>query len=648
MILSSIEPFLGLGLKEPIDLRSNIVGIIGRNGSGKTRLLQAIASGKSQLQVNGEVVSSDRVMNLAMAQIQPGLTFGFDAVRHRDETRQAAAIYDSNRGKFSPLPNKSAAAIGSAGMGRMGMGRSGMVSVHQVAHIASAASRALKRDVNELSQQDIADYFVAAPYLSLGSLNATATMRAYWERWEENGRNEYQNVKYGYGLPVWTPEEFVRRFGPPPWDVFNDFLKSVLDGRYQIKTPTNETIATYEATLFRDDGLSIEPNSLSSGEKVLMWLCLSMYAVNAGHLTEGPKVLLLDEPDAALHPQMVQKMHTTLQTISDRLGTSIIFTTHSPTTVALFDSGPIFRVSEHSLELVDRDSAIGDLLVGVERVSINYTNRRQIYVESHRDAELYRTLFGLLRTWGEQVSPHLSLSFIPAAPKISPELVRQLLTAHLGDLEAPRVDDYIEAMNGQGNCVQVVGAVECLVREGSTTVSGIVDWDLNPMPKEPNVQVLGFERFYAIENAILNPLTLGIYLLQVHSDKVDAKDFGLPAEYDPTSLYDRVEDWQQIADTVTKRVLGVEEAQRDVECTFLRGARVHFDRRYVHHQGHDLEAKIRAGYAYPFLNGVPKRTGLLMEVVNRGIRTSHGRSMPRDFADLFAALQNTRTTTLDN
>lgn len=640
MQLTSVEDFLGLKLAQPVELKSNIVGIVGRNGSGKTRLLQAIATGKVRATIEGQTVPPDRILSLPVDRLQPSLVFGFDPVRHRDELRQAAALYEAHRGKFHADAAKSLAQIGPQSAGRMSQ-----VNTHQLVHVVSAAGAALEKDVNSLTQDDIVDFYAAAPVSAMGSLNVTATILAYWDRIEKNGEHEFRNAKYGSSLPFWTPVEFESRFGPPPWMVLNELLQSILDGKFHIKYPTNETIASYEAKLFREDDREIDPNTLSSGEKVLMWLCLSMYAVTSGRLALAPTVILLDEPDAALHPQMVQKLHVVLQTISKRFNSHIIFTTHSPTTVALFDAGQIFRVSEDDLKVLDRDAAIGELLVGVDRVSVSFSNRRQVFVESFRDAELYQAIFGMLRTWGVGVSPYISLSFVPAAPKVSSHLVRQLLETSFKGLDSTAVESFIDMLNGQGNCAQVVGAVESLAEDPSANVRGVVDWDLEAKP-EGNLHVFAHERFYATENAILNPLTLGLFLLQNHAERLHAVDYGLQDGYDPTTLSTDEPRWQSIADAVTQRVLGIHEVHHDIECTFLRGERVKFDSRYAHMQGHELETKVRG--VYPFLNAVPKRLGLLMEVVVRGMRLGQGRSMPADFSDLFAAIQQPSTSSIDS
>ena len=351
--------FQGLRITATAESESNIAAIIGRNGSGKTRLLNAIVQGRVPVFVNGAVVPQDRILLLTLNELQPTLVFDFDPLLHLKQQQQAVELYRARIGRFRSDWRRSYAAVGPTGLPN----HLTEVGTAQLAHVVSRASRVLGKDVNDLSDEDIADFWSEAELMHMGSLNVTSTMQAYLKQKENNDFYEFRNEKYGEQHPYRSPEEFRLRFGPPPWEMFNEFLRTVLDGRYHINVPTDKCITSYCAKLHRtEDNLETHPTWLSSGEKVLMWLCLSMYAANAGRVIDPPKLLLLDEPDGALHPQMIQKLHMVLRDIASSFDSGIIFTTHSPTTVALFDAGPVWQVSERELLEIAKDAAIADLL----------------------------------------------------------------------------------------------------------------------------------------------------------------------------------------------------------------------------------------------------------------------------------------------
>ena len=503
---------------------------------------------------------------------------------------------------------------------------------------AYRASTALGKDVNDLDDAEFGDYFSGEEIAAMGSINVTGTVRAYVEKMDRNKEAHYRNHEYGENNRCLTDEQFRVRFGPPPWELLNEILRVVLDARYEFEAQVLSNIAGYDGKLIRvEDGKVVDPVWLSSGEKVLMWLCLSMYATDTRSGAEPWKLLLLDEPDSALHPQIIQKLHMVLERIANAFECGIIFTTHSPTSVALFNAGPIWQISEQSIVVVDKDVAIAELLVGLDQISIHYTKCKQVYVESHKDADIYSAMFSYLRRWDSGVSKHIALSFIPAATKLARENITNLLKAHFGEPDPQRTEAFVQALNGQGDCMQVIGAVESLNAHDGLPVHGIIDWDLRNTPIG-RIRILGEGLFYNIESAVLNPLTLGVYLLQNFPGNVRAEDFGLANGFDLVTLYTDSSHWQAVADGVMRRVLGVRDVNCDLECPFLSGGRVRLDQNYTHKNGHELEQQLKQPSVFPFLNGI-RRPGLMMDVIQKVVHASKGRMMPKAFIDLFVAIQ---------
>lgn len=630
MLLRNVTEFRGFKLPTDVELNTKITAIVGRNGAGKTRLLDAIGNAVSVLH-DGNEIPLNQIQKLSLEKLKPGLVFGFDRFEHAKSLEWIRSNFAQYQ---TPLSEDLHSFVNTFGRN---LGNADGVTAASLACAAEAASQALSKTISELDGSDVAEFHSASQFMQLGTLNVTAIFLEYLARQEQNEINLFRNERFGQNLPYRTPEEFEMLFGRPPWEQFNDTLKFVLDGRYEVEVPNANDWANYEARLIQAGGKSIDSSSLSSGEQTLLWLCLSRYAVSSRLIRGLPQLLLFDEPDSTLHPQMIQKMHSVLKDLSEQVACGIIFTTHSPTTIALFGEDSVFRVSESDgLAKIGKDEAIAELLVGVDQVSIHYTNRRQVYVESDRDAYLYQEIFRLLREWNKIESSHISLAFIPAAPKLSPNLVEQILLRELRDISADTLSRITDALNGQGNCVQVIGTVETLVDQGNPTVHGVVDWDERNRCSD-RIHVHAPDLFYSFENAILNPVTLGFYLLSSHRKEVTPSSMGLSDSSDLIGLFDDPTAWQLVADSVTNKVIEACSLNRDVECEFLFGSTVQFDKRYVFMNGHDLQAKIVK--VFPFLKAFSRWPGLMGEVLLNGVASCSGRTLPRTFVRLFSEIQ---------
>ena len=172
---------------------------------------------------------------------------------------------------------------------------------------------------------------------------------------------------------------------PPPWEVLRTILSEMRDAAgddglfdFDFSDPGDHplTMGSYEQFAFkaemtnRTSGAEYELDSLSSGEKVLMALCLSSFNYSLGR--RRPKLLLLDELDAVLHPSMVAALVTTLRSLFLKHGTKVLMTSHSAMTVAVLDENDIFRVVRNggdvSVSRATKSEAIVDLSEGLATV----------------------------------------------------------------------------------------------------------------------------------------------------------------------------------------------------------------------------------------------------------------------------------------
>ena len=151
---------------------------------------------------------------------------------------------------------------------------------------------------------------------------------------------------------------------PPPWDTLRDVMTTMRDAAgedglfdFDFSDPTDRPLdmSNYREFSFktemtnRTSGAHYEPNTLSSGEKILMALCLASFNQRLGR--RRPRLLLLDEIDAVLHPSMVTALVAALKSLFLNHGCRVLMTTHSPMTVAALPENNVYRVIRRGAEV---------------------------------------------------------------------------------------------------------------------------------------------------------------------------------------------------------------------------------------------------------------------------------------------------------
>ncbi len=173
----------------------------------------------------------------------------------------------------------------------------------------------------------------------------------------------------------------------PPWDTMREILSEMRERtgqeglfNFDFSDPDNHNLdmGSYEQFAFkaeltnRSTGTQYEIDSLSSGERVLMALCLASFNQYLGRRIPG--LLLLDELDAVLHPSMAAALVSTLKSLFVSQGTKVLMTSHSPMTVAALDETDIFRVARKGTHVTvsrtTKAEAIEELSEGLATVDV--------------------------------------------------------------------------------------------------------------------------------------------------------------------------------------------------------------------------------------------------------------------------------------
>ena len=380
--------------------------------------------------------------------------------------------------------------------------------------------------------------------------------KLYHVRFVENKFNKFLNETEGQQNNVLSDEEFERLYGPKPWELINTML-SRAGLSYKVNHPKDGCNKELDFTLNLTDvntGTVIQVNDLSTGEKVLMSLALSIY--NTKEETARPDVLLLDEPDAALHPEYSKVLvEAILESIVNEAKVKVIISTHSPMTVAIAPEESIFLMDKTVSKpiKITKRQGVSLLTKDLDNVRLSFENRRQVFVESAYDAQYFS------------------------------RIISQIC------MDFPTVPQFLPPKSSSGsNCDEVSSIVNALRGFGNDLVYGIKDFD-GKNHSSDCVFVLGENKRYAIENYVFDPIYVAFLLIR--EGALRTEDIGLsPLSYVQLNLLDDL-DIQKMIDYVITR-LGLSSINQ-IKYKVQSGKEFVATREYFMFRGHDLETKIK-------------------------------------------------------
>lgn len=374
--------------------------------------------------------------------------------------------------------------------------------------------------------------------------------------------------------------EILDEIGAKPWEILRDIIKEA-NLPFEITDPGNIGIrASYKFAITKNTTNEIVKfEDLSSGERVLFSLAFFMFNSQEGG--KFPKLLLLDEPDAHLHPSMTAQLLKVLKTVLiDKYGVQIIMTTHSPSTVAISPEDSIFLMDPaigYPLP-IEKDLAIKSLLSGIPNLYVSYKDRRQVFVESEYDVNYYDKIY---KRVFQYLDEDVNLNFISSG-------------------------DAVTDKNGRptANCDQVIKITKILKEAGNPHIFGIIDFDEGKNKSTDTLIILGSGNRYSIENYIFDPVLLGMLLLR--EKYINTSEAAVPQlHYNDVNTHTQG-NLQKLSDYIVGKVLAETKItdQSTKDCTMLNGLTISVKAWYLMNPGHDLEDLLIK--AFPKLNELKK------------------------------------------
>lgn len=194
-------------------------------------------------------------------------------------------------------------------------------------------------------------------------LNDWDSFIAFYSKWER-GRNN--NIIKVLKTDKDKAQDILNQ--KTPIDVINELFENYnFEYRMQINTKLSPIKIYFES--IKDNSIkNIELSSLSSGEKMIVSLMMWSHNKNTSKIV---KCLLLDEPDAHLHPSLSKMfMEIIYEKFVKEYKIQVVIATHSPSTIAYVpeeeDVSILFMDKDKkNIETIDKHNAIQQLSSGL-------------------------------------------------------------------------------------------------------------------------------------------------------------------------------------------------------------------------------------------------------------------------------------------
>lgn len=596
-------PLPRLVLKDDFSFDDYLCLITGKNGTGKTRLLNALPTLMFRVEIDGKQIEPQNIELLDINQYNGNL---LSPTGNNKTAQIASEIIIKEISKYDNSDDLPTSSFGS----RDPQSTENIPKLN-LKEIIKYCESIFNKDISRLSSRELE----LSLNISNGLLNSLTTGTFdesvslsqltinYYNAIDLNDFLEFQNSK-GKDVSYIEKSNLFKHIGEEsPHKKFNSILEGLFRGKFKVSDPDPRLQKEhYAPKILNAVGEEISFDSLSSGEKSIFWMAskiFAAYTTSPNKIFGNVKIVLLDEPDSHLHPQMIIDFYECLKALHESLGLIFIFTSHSPTTAALLPSKNIFSliedgVADYSLIRISKDGAISQLLEGVSQLSINPENSRQVFVENGNDSYIYDTIYSFIRNKSKIIDQNINLTFTSSGPKLQEgEIIKHVLNVY-GDDELSRL--LIDKLNGTGNCEQVIGQVGELKKKGNVTVRGLIDWDKQERKHGNDIVVFAHNSAYSIENIVYDPLCIAVYLA-IEGVKTSLELFN-NSEIWHSNLSNK-DNLQHAVDVITKEVLN-RHNNKNYEIKYIGGLTLLGDREYFipeNGNGHDFEKLILGKFA---------------------------------------------------
>ncbi|MBK7362059.1 MAG: AAA family ATPase [Micavibrio sp.] len=361
-------------------------------------------------------------------------------------------------------------------------------------------------------------------------------------------------------------EVIIEKLKEAPWDLINQLFQRY-GFKYRINNPTSSH-NPYDVrfVLEADKNVQVNFERLSSGEQMIVTLIL--WSFN-DELAQLKKLIILDEPDAHLHPEMALMFK---EIISDvlvkKFGIQIIMTTHSPTTLCWMEEESIYLMNRNTgIEKATKQNALNKLTSGLLFVHEAF---KIILVEGEDDTKFYQKVFDNL---------------------VFNKVLEQRVPLVFKAVETPKANG-----GGKTNVIEVCRqwANFSNKTEVAGLINGLVDKDNDQNESLPdNVQHISR---YCFESYLADPLI--IFALLVQEGEAETVKFANQVGYQHGEELRfktaKIQDAQKIADYILQKLVSANVGLNQIDCDdrveieYINGIKIKIPKVFLEQSGKDV------------------------------------------------------------
>ncbi|WP_317897026.1 ATP-dependent nuclease [Aurantibacillus circumpalustris] len=532
----------------------DFVVITGKNGSGKTQLLELLNwhFGATQDQRNNaQRIATDPFHGV---KTESDIKITNKDIVYIPSIWQLGNLAATNSSKFTQIINHIHTQI------------TGQNNNVQYVELSSIIEQRIGKPKSEITKNDIqenlpVDYFDYINKIQIheGLSEAFLTYHCKYAELRDSGKSD---------------EDIKKAIGLSPWEIINNMLH-IAGFPYEVNKPKSY-IGDYHFELIgiTNPLLKINFSDLSSGEKVL--ISLSIWMFNASKDKRLPKLMLLDEPDAHLHPSAVKQFIDVIEkSLVRNFGVRVIMTTHSPSTVSLAPDYSLFEMEKNNPQIKPLKSKEYGISLLTDGLVVVKSNDKHVLVEDKNDAKFYNEVFVILKN-KKLLIEHVSIIFIAASNK---------------------------SASTSGGCTVVRSWVEKFINEGADDIfQGLMDYDNGTNVKEnvTSTKNLHVIKRYSLENYLLDPILIYSSLLHenvtisVPSITLSHRDEHRILELGQTEI-------QKIADHILSEIEPtlnnlLPDEKIKVSVQFINGMTLLYPKWFLNRRGHDLFSQFKLKY----------------------------------------------------